>query len=312
VIVMLALVSALAFGAGVAFEARAAAEIPTAHAGRPSLLVRLVRRPLWVTGLVLNVAGFALQTAALHRGSLVVVQPLLTTSLLFTLLIIAAWTGNPISRAQWTAILLVVLGLAIFLGVASPGDAGTATADTSSWLLCTVVVVTILAVTLAIGLRTGGTARAALLGVAAGTSDAFMATLAKAFSGSLDHGVWAVFRTWTPYAVVVAGITALVFISTAYQAGRPTVTLPIITVLDPIVAVLIGLTLYNEQLRFGGMRGPAIALAMAAMLTGLLILTRDDEVAAEVVPEVGHPPGRVASERSERSEIPDAAEPGWV
>jgi len=292
VIVMLALLSALAYGAGVAFEVRAATEVSAAHAGRPSILIRLVRRPLWVSGLVLNVVGFALQAAALRHGSLVVVQPLLTTSLLFTLLIIAAWTRSPINREQWTAILLVVLGLSIFLGVASPGETGAATADTSSWLLCTAAVVTIMALGLAIGLRSSGTARAALLGVAAGTSDAFMATLAKAFAGSLDHGVWAVMRSWTPYAVVVAGITGLVFISTAYQAGRPTVTLPIITVLDPIVAVLIGITLYNEQLRFNGMRGPAVALALTAMIAGLLILTRDDDVAAEVVPDAVPAPGR--------------------
>ena len=117
-IVMLALLSALAYGAGVAFEVRAATEVSAAHAGRPSILIRLVRRPLWVSGLVLNVVGFALQAAALRHGSLVVVQPLLTTSLLFTLLIIAAWTRSPINREQWTAILLVVLGLSIFLGVA--------------------------------------------------------------------------------------------------------------------------------------------------------------------------------------------------
>ena len=285
-IVTLALLSALAFGGGVAFEAQAAVEIPVEHAGRPSLLLRLLRRPLWVIGLALNVTGFALQAAALHRGSLVVVQPLLTTSLLFTLLIIAVWTRSALSRSQWLAILLVIFGLAIFLGVSSPDGSSAATADAKSWMLCTIAVVTILGTTVAAGLRVAGTARAALLAIAAGTSDAYMATLAKAFSRSLDHGVWAVFRTWTPYAVVVAGITALVFISTAYQAGRPTVSLPIITVLDPIVAALIGLTLYNEHLRFGGMRGPAIVLAVAGMVAGLLILTRDDAVAAEVLPDV--------------------------
>jgi drug/metabolite transporter (DMT)-like permease len=286
VIVTLALLSALAFGGGVALESQAAVDVPVKHAGRPSLLLRLVRRPLWVAGLLANVAGFALQAGALHRGSLVVVQPLLTMSLLFTLLIIAVWTRSPLSRSQWSAILLVVIGLAIFLGVSSPDGSSTGTADSQGWMLCTIAVVTIIAVTLAAGLRARGTARAAWLGIAAGTSDAYMATLAKAFSRSLDHGFWSVFRTWTPYAVVIAGVAALLFISTAYQAGHPTVTLPIITVLDPIVAAAIGITLYGEKLRFGGMRGLAIALAVAGMVTGLVILTRDDKVAAEFAPDV--------------------------
>jgi drug/metabolite transporter (DMT)-like permease len=295
VIVTLALLSALAFGGGVAFEARAAAEVPDEHAGRPSLLARLVRRPLWLAGLSANILGFALQAAALHRGSLVVVQPLLTTSLLFTLLIIAVWTRNPLTRSQWSAILLIVMCLAIFLGVSSPRHSPGGAADGDGWLLCTIAVVTVLAVSMAAGLRSRATARAALFGIAAGTSDAFMATLAKAFSRSLDHGFWAVFRTWTPYAVAGAGIAALLFISTAYQVGRPTVTLPVITVLDPIVAALIGITLYGERLRIGGMRGPAIALAVAGMITGLIMLSRDDAVASEVMPEPvrDSQPGRV-------------------
>jgi len=295
VIVTLALFSALAFGGGVAFEARAASEVPAQFAGRPTLLARLARRPLWLAGLAANIVGFALQAAALHRGSLVVVQPLLTTSLLFTLLIIAAWNRSPLTRGQWSAVLLIVMCLAIFLGVSSPRHSSVASADSGSWLLCTIAVITVLGAGMLAGLKSSGVARAALFAVAAGTADAFMATLAKAFSGSLDHGVWGVFRTWTPYAVVAAGIAALLFISTAYQAGRPTVTLPIITVLDPIVACVIGITLYGESIRINGMRGPAIVLAVVGMIVGLIVLSRDEEVATEVLPEAVETsePGRV-------------------
>lgn len=284
-VVTLSLLAALTFGAGVAFEARAAVQEPQELAGRPGLLLRLARRPLWIAGLAANVTGFALQTAALHRGSLVVVQPLLTTSLLFTLLILAGWERSPLTRPQWTAIMLVVVGLAVFLAVSSPGESSEGTADAQAWLLCTISVVTIVAISASAGLRARGTSRAALLAIAAGTLDAFMATLAKAFAHSLDHGFWSVFRTWTPYAVVAAGVASLLFISTAYQAGRPTVALPIITVLDPVVAVVIGITFYGEHVRFGGVRSPAIVLGTMGMIAGLVMLTRDDRVASDVVRE---------------------------
>ncbi len=284
-VVTLALLAALTFGTGVAIEARAAVQEPQELAGKPSLLLRLARRPLWIAGLAANVGGFALQTAALHRGSLVVVQPLLTTSLLFTLLILAVWERSPVTRSQWSAIMLVVVGLAVFLAVSSPRESSAGSADTQAWLLCTLSVVTIVGVSAVAGLRSRGTTRAALLGVAAGTSDAYMATLAKAFSHSIDHGWVSVFRTWTPYAVVGAGIAALLFISTAYQAGRPTVALPIITVLDPVVAVVIGITFYGEHVRFGGVRSPAIAVAALGMAAGLVMLTRDDRVAGDMVGE---------------------------
>jgi hypothetical protein len=53
-----------------------------------------------------------------------------------------------------------------------------------------------------------------------------------------------VFLTWTPYALVVGGLTAILLVSTAYQAGHPTISLPIITVVDPLVGSLVGITLF--------------------------------------------------------------------
>ena len=65
---------------------------------RPSLLLRLVRRPMWLAGTAADWSGFGLQALALGMGSILVVQPLLCTGLLFALPIGAAWRG-PASRA---------------------------------------------------------------------------------------------------------------------------------------------------------------------------------------------------------------------
>ena len=61
-------------------------------AARPGLLIRVAQQPAWVLGVVAEVAGFVLQVIALRHGSLVVVQPLLTTSLLFTIAL--AWPAG--------------------------------------------------------------------------------------------------------------------------------------------------------------------------------------------------------------------------
>jgi hypothetical protein len=109
-------------------------------------------------------------------------------------------------------------------------------------------------------------------------SDAFMAVLVKAFATSFDKGLPGIFLTWTPYAVIVTGITALLLIQTAYQAGHPTISLPIITVIDPLVASLIGVTLFGERVLLGGVRAPLIAVAAIIMLCGLVILSRQERV----------------------------------
>ena len=282
-IVFLALLSAFVYGAGVVLQQRAALEAPPEEAARPRLLLRLVRRPLWLLGLSADVVGFGLQAAALHRGSLVVVQPLITTSLVFALVLTSVWTHEPISRRQWTAVGMVLLGLAVFLIVAAPNEESSAVAGMRDWILTTTTITAAAGVALAAGLRAVGSARAAFFAVAAGIADAFMAVMAKTFSGSFDDGLAATFRSWTPYALVAAGLIAMLLISTAYQAGHPTVSLPIITVTDPLVASLIGISLFGDELLLDGVRGPLVLLALAAMGTGLLMLSRDSRLANEVV-----------------------------
>ena len=145
-------------------------------------------------------------------------------------------------------------------------------------------------VTVAAGLSASGRARAALLGVSAGIADAFMAVLAKAFAGSFDHGLAGVFRSWTPYALVAGGAAAILLVTTAYQAGHPTVSLPIITVTDPLVGALVGITLFGEHLALGGLRGPIVTVALLAMAGGLVALGRDRRLTAAIVDEAPRAP----------------------
>src|SRR5258708_36995152 len=49
------------------------------------LLWQLAHRPRWAAGLTVGAAGIALHAAALHAGTLAVVQPLLVTGLAFAL-----------------------------------------------------------------------------------------------------------------------------------------------------------------------------------------------------------------------------------
>jgi len=182
----------------------------------------------------------------------------------------------------------VLVGLSVFLVVAAPTETSSSLdVSGSTWVLCTGVVILVMVVAVLGGLRSSGPARAGLLGLAAGVADAFMAVLAKAFAGSFDNGVASVFQSWTPYALIVGGVVALLLISTAYQAGYPTVSLPIITVTDPLVGSLIGISVFGEHLLIGGFRSPLILLALAIMTGGLVALSRDGRLANEVA---GTPP----------------------
>ena len=277
--VVLALASAFVFGTGVVLQQHAAMEQPEELAAKPGLLIRLAQRPLWLLGLMADVVGFLLQAAALRHGSLVVVQPLITTSLLFTLVLTSAWYRAPISAREWGAVFLVLGGLSAFLIAASPTEDSSAAAAPSAWLLCTGVVIAITVIAVVSGLRASGRRRAAAFGIAAGLGDAFMAVMAKAFAGAWGHGLGSLLHSWTTYALIAGGIAALLLTSTAYQAGHPTVSLPIITVTDPLIGSCIGISLFGEELLIGGIRGPLVVLALAAMVLGLVSLGRDTRLA---------------------------------
>src|SRR4029077_10991795 len=101
--VVLALLSALAYAGASVLQQRAAREVPEELALRPGLLGRLIRRPMWLAGTASDWAGVGVQGAALGLGSILVVQPLLSTGLLFALPLSAAWNGRRLGARDWAA-----------------------------------------------------------------------------------------------------------------------------------------------------------------------------------------------------------------
>src|SRR5437764_10166044 len=73
VTLVLALAAAFMYGSGVALQHREATLMPDAASVHFGLLLRLVRRPMWLLGVGADFVGFTLQAAALSHGALVIV-----------------------------------------------------------------------------------------------------------------------------------------------------------------------------------------------------------------------------------------------
>lgn len=272
--IVLALLSSALFGCGVALQQRPAREVPDSYAGKPSLLLRALRQPQWIAGFCAEIAGFGMQVLALRHGSLVVVQPIVTTALLFTLWLTAAVDRQPLHAKDWAGALAVVSGLSAFLILANPSEAGAGTAGPFAWAVSGACLLGAISGLVVWGRHLTDRRRAAAFGVAAGLADASMAVLTKAFAHALDVSGASAFRSWTPYAVAVCGASAVMLSQTAYQAGRPTLSLPIITVVDPVVSVAIGVGLYGEMVQVGGRGLVGMVLAVGLMGYGLVVLAR--------------------------------------
>ena len=277
-VVASALGSALLYALAAVAQQRAAVAEPIEYSLRLRLLISLLHRPLWLAGLGCDVAAFLLQFWALDHGSLVLVQPLLVSGLLFALPLGALMSHERMGRNDWIGAALVVTGLAAFLIVAQP-DRGSADAAPKVWVMLVVCILATVGVLLFAAQRTKGSSRAGLLAAAAGTMYGLTAALTKACGHLLDQGLKHLFTSWKPYALASGGISGTVVDQSAYQAGPLNWSLPILTVADPVVSIAIGAFVFGEGIEVDGLAPLIEALALVVMTIGVFMLSNSRLVA---------------------------------
>jgi drug/metabolite transporter (DMT)-like permease len=264
--VLLALAAALAYAAASVLQQRAARSIPDESSLRPSLLLRLVRRPMWLAGTAADWSGFGLQALALGLGSILVVQPLLSTGLLFALPIGAAWDGRRLGRGEWVAAVALSVGLAVFLIVGDPTD-GKDFASTRAWLMAIAVLGPVMIGCVIAATRTRNTARAVLLALATAVLYSMTAVVTKSAVVELGEGLDAFLTSWEPYVGVVTAAVALLLNQSAFQAGALEASLPTLTVVEPIVGSVLGMLMLDELITAEGVYEWAAVAASALVAT---------------------------------------------
>jgi drug/metabolite transporter (DMT)-like permease len=281
-IVVLSIASAAAYGLAAVLQHHAAIGEPPEMSVRVGLLVGLARRPMWLVGNVLDGVGYLFQFLALRRGSLVLVEPLLVLSLVFALPVTAWLDHRRISTRDVASTVIIMGGLALFLAVAHPG-LGHPDASATAWIVLSVVIAAACGA-MVVGARGGSRPRAAvLLGVGSGTAFGYVAALTERTGHVLNGGVVHLLASWEPYALIVGGAVALLLTQSAFQAGALRLSLPTLTVAQPLVAVIIGLGLFGEHI---DARGPAPGwegLGLAMVVFGVFALTQSPVIGTEEV-----------------------------
>jgi drug/metabolite transporter (DMT)-like permease len=278
-VVASALGSAFLYALAAVAQQRAAVAEPLEHSLRLRLLINLLHRPLWLAGLACDVAAFVLQFWALDHGSLVLVQPLLVSGLLFALPLGAVLSKERMRRSDWIGAALVVIGLSTFLIVAQP-DRGTADAAPKVWLMLVVTVLFAVSVLIFAAQHTRGSRRAGFLAAAAGTMYGLTAALTKACGHLFDQGLKHLFTSWKPYALTAGGISGTVVDQSAYQVGPLNWSLPILTVTDPVVSIAIGAFVFGEGIEVKGVAPIVEAIALVVMTIGVFQLSSSPLVAS--------------------------------
>lgn len=291
---VLALAAAFMFALSNVLEQREAEQLPDDDSLRLGLMMRLVRRPWWLAGFGADISGYVFHAAALGFGSLIFVQPLLVTGLLFALLLRAAITGRPLHRWELLPALVLAAGLAVFLLVVSP-HGGTAQAPIGRWAIAGPVIGMAIAVCIVTGQRVKGPRRALLLGLAAGISFGVSAAMTKTFVHLLGQGVFPMLQHWEPYALAVATLGGLLLAQSSFQAGSLSASIAALEVAEPVVAAAIGIGILDEHVKTrSAIYQLAIVLALIGMFFGVAALSRASEFEDEPRGPLGQP-GRLAN-----------------
>jgi drug/metabolite transporter (DMT)-like permease len=275
-VVLFALCAAVFMAIGIVVRQRATIDVPSDQGVSAVMLTTLLRRPLWWAGTAAAVAGYAFQALALIKGSLILVQPLLVSALLFALPMSARMAGRRVTRGEWLWAGVLTTGLAVFVLLARPGPQerpASLTVATVVAVVCAVIIVS--CVVLAV--KIGGWQRATLLGVAVGVLFGVVAVLTKIVMHILDQrGATSLLATPAPYALVVLGVVATLLQQSAFHAGALHATVPTMLVLEPVVAVFLGAIVLGEELEAGRYQAIALTAAIVAMTAATVALGRDE------------------------------------
>jgi drug/metabolite transporter (DMT)-like permease len=275
--IALALAAALLFALGTVLQQRAGLEEP-ASGPSSGLLIQMARRPVWLAGIAADAVGFGCQAAALGFGRLAVVQPLLVASVVFALPLGARLTGQRVRRIDIGAALLVTAALVAFLTIADPSG-GRADAPLGEWLIAGGACVAACVPLFLLGQRGPAPRRAAMLGIATGILFALSAALTKAVVDQLDDGILTIFTTWHLYALVVIGYASMTLNQLALNTGALAPAVATSMAFDPIISVVLGITLLEESLDTGPLDIAATVLALGAAGVGMAVLSRQQSQA---------------------------------
>lgn len=274
--VLLALLAAFFLAVGIVVRQRATLDVPPDDGVSSVMFLTLLRRPLWWAGTAAAVAGYVFQALALAKGSLIVVQPILVSALLFALPMSAKLADRRVTRAEWLWAVLLTAALTVFLLLAKtrPGDY-----EASVPMTATVAVVCTVAVTVCvvIAVRKAGWRRAVLLAVAVGVLFGVVAVLTKLAMHLLTHdGLVAVIATPVPYLLALLGVVAVFLQQSAFHAGSLQTSVPTMLVLEPVIAVVLGAAVLGEHLTVDGVKAVALTAAIVAMAAATVALGRDE------------------------------------
>jgi drug/metabolite transporter (DMT)-like permease len=245
-------------------------------------LREITRRPGWLAGLALAGGGSVLHATALVLAPLSVVQPLGVLAVPIAVLLTAMRTDRRPAPGVLVGVLLSVAGVAVFVGAAA-GTAVSSPPPDQATLIASLIVAAVVLALAGLGLARSGWVRCVACAMAGAAAFGLVSALVRAVSQSVVAGD--VGPLELPVLAAVAGIGAAVLVGgwlvqQAFASGPPEVVIACLTVVDPIVAVLLGAVLLGEGVATPAETWLLLAGAAITATAGVIALARHHPDAA--------------------------------
>jgi drug/metabolite transporter (DMT)-like permease len=275
--VVLSVVTAFLYALSNVLELTEAEKVPDDEALKPGLLLKLVRRPRWLLGLLSDVGGYLTQAGALALAAVAFVEPILASGIIMALVLGAWLTHRRVQRRDWVAALLLSGGLAFFLYEVSP-TGGRDIAPSGRWIAAGPALLAVIVVCVASARAFRGPTRAALLGIGAGIAFGASAVLTKALVHYFDAGVFGWVPHWEPYMLAVTSIGGIAIAQSAFQTGSLAASVGTTEALGPLTAGALGFGILDEHLDAHGVAVVGVVMmSIVLMLLSIAALARAEE-----------------------------------
>ena len=272
----LALVAAFLFALAATLQQKGAVGLPTLSLAEPSSLLKLLGQTMWLIGTVSMLTGYVVQAAALDRGQVSIVQPLLVTTVVFALPLGYYLTDQHVGRREIGGAFVIIVGLGLFTIFGHPAE-GNGNAPGADWLFVIVLVAIVSGTMLAFAGRGGLSMKAALYGSAAGVLFGLSASLTKPTLGYLQDGVGEMLSHWEPYVLAVVGILGFVLQQISLGTGRLAPSVATVSTVNPFVSILIGTFLLDERLSRPAWHVAVAIVGLVLALGGAVVISMATE-----------------------------------
>jgi drug/metabolite transporter (DMT)-like permease len=276
----LALVAAFLFALAAALQQKGSLNLPTISLAEPSSLLRLAGQTTWLVGTLALLAGYVFQAAALDRGRLAIIQPLLVTTVVFALPLGYLLTRQHVGQREIVGAAVIVLGLGLFAYFGDPAG-GNENAPGREWVIAIVAIAVVSGVLLAYGGRGALSTKAAVYGTAAGMLFGLSAALTKPTLEYLHESIGTMLSHWEAYALALAGVLGFVLQQVSLGTGRLAPSVATVSVANPLVGILIGVLLLDERFSRPTWHIVLALVGLGLALIGAVVISLAREAATE-------------------------------